>query len=86
MTFKDSGIQETPLTYEQAEAVLSETIIGLKDLTISQRIRDPDRDKVRIERYRVLIDLCMGYCYLQIFHEILKLRSELNGITNGGSS
>jgi hypothetical protein len=85
MIFKDCGSLESALTYEQALSILSNTIMDLKDMTHFQRVRDPDRDKIRIERYKILIDLCIGYCYLLIFHDIVKLRSDLHEITIGGA-
>lgn len=71
---------DSPLTYDQAHTVLSEAIFDLKNLIKSGRIRDPERDRVRVESYRTLIDLCMDYCYMQIYSEILELRTELNEI------
>lgn len=83
MISNDDVLVDSPLSYEQAEAVLSQAMMDLNELATSGRIRDPERDRIRVERYRTLVDICMGYCYLQIFKEILELRVELNTIVGG---
>ena len=83
MIFKGIGKVDEPLTYEEAEKMLSQAILDLKRLADTVRIRNPEGHRVRVERYQTLIDYCMGYCYLQIYSEIRDIRSELTDIVKG---
>ena len=60
-----------------------QAIIDFKHLADSGRVRNPEAQKLRVERYQKLIDSCMGYCYLQIYSEIRDIRSELTDIIKG---
>lgn len=86
MLSNDEVLNGSPLSYEQAEVVLSQAMMDLKELSVSGRIRDPERDRIRVDRYKALVDICMGYCYLQIYKDILALRVELNNIVRGGAA
>lgn len=79
MAFKGCGdIIESPFSCEQIRVVLSQAISDLKQISLVGRVRDPVREKIRMERFRVLTDLCLSYTLIQIYCEIVDIRSEFN--------
>jgi len=80
MIFKSKPLRTTALTIEEAELIISQAIADMKEIANSGRIRNPEYERIRLERNRSLIDFCMGYCFMQISKDFLKLRIEFNNL------